>query len=86
MCYRWDAGEVPTSFGSGSWEVHVRFVEKRRLDVGPNLRERDPVGQERLAHGLPHLPPVRCVSATELAELVARGTACQGFSSICTLY
>jgi|EP01046_Picozoa_sp_COSAG06_P085802 hypothetical protein len=32
---------------------------------------------------------VRCVRATELAELAAEGggsSACKGFSSVCTLY
>jgi hypothetical protein len=27
-----------------------------------------------------------CVSATKLAEMVANGTTCEGFSSMCTLY
>ena len=29
---------------------------------------------------------LRCVSATELAELVESGAACKGFSGVCTLY
>ena len=29
---------------------------------------------------------VRCVSATELAQLVERGTTCKGFSDVCVLY